>query len=71
MFGEAQSRVVVSIDSSLQSQFEQKMANSGVHFTQLGKVTLENISIDGESWGNMEDWKNQYDTAIEKLLING
>jgi len=71
LFGEAQSRVVVSIDPSLQSQFEQKMANSGVHFTQLGKVTSENISIDGESWGNMEDWKNQYDTAIEKLLING
>ncbi len=71
LFGEAQSRVVVSIDYSLQSQFEQKMDNSGVHFTQLGKVTSENISIDGESWGNMEDWKHQYDTAIEKLLING
>lgn len=71
LFGEAQSRVVVSIDYSLQSQFEQKMDNSGVHFTQLGKVTSENISIDGESWGIMEDWKHQYDTAIEKLLING
>ena len=71
LFGEAQSRVVVSIDPSLQSQFEQKMANSGVHFTELGKVTSENISIDGEDWGKMEDWKNQYDTAIEKMLING
>jgi phosphoribosylformylglycinamidine synthase len=70
LFGEAQSRVVVSIDASLQSQFEQKMANSGVHFSQLGKVTSENVSIDGEDWGNMEDWKNQYDTAIERLLIN-
>jgi len=71
LFGEAQSRVVVSIDPSLQSQFEQKMANSGVQFTELGKVTSENISIDGEDWGKMEDWKNQYDTAIEKMLING
>lgn len=70
LFGEAQSRVVVSIDASLQSQFEQKMANSGVHFSQLGKVTSENVSIDGEDWGKMEDWKNQYDTAIERLLIN-
>jgi phosphoribosylformylglycinamidine synthase subunit PurL len=71
LFGEAQSRVVVSIDPSLQTKFEQKMANSGVRFTAIGKVTSEDISIDGEDWGKMEDWKNQYDTAIEKMLING
>jgi phosphoribosylformylglycinamidine synthase len=70
LFGEAQSRVVVSIEPSHQTQFEQKMASTGVHFSLLGSVTNENIGIDGENWGSMEDWKHLYDTAIEKLLGN-
>lgn len=70
LFGEAQSRVVVSIDPTHQSQFEQKMASTGVNFSLLGNVTNESIGIDGENWGTMESWKHLYDNAIEKLLGN-
>jgi len=27
-----------------------------------------NIEVNGEAWGNIEAWKNLYDTAIEKLI---
>jgi phosphoribosylformylglycinamidine synthase len=70
LFGEAQSRVVVSIQPSHQTQFEQAMATVGVNYSLLGSVTTENVGIDGEDWGTMKEWKHQYDTAIEKIMGN-
>jgi phosphoribosylformylglycinamidine synthase len=37
-------------------------------FRLLGTVTNGEILIDGENWGVVTEWKNQYDTVIEKLL---
>ncbi len=37
-------------------------------YEELGFVTAGAIEIDGMNWGNIEDWKEKYDTAIEKLL---
>jgi len=67
-FGEAQSRVVVSVQpQQLQTVLNAAQA-AGITATQLGVVTDGAIQVNQENWGNIADWKNKYDTAIEKLL---
>ena len=67
-FGEAQSRVVVSVATDKISEFEKLL---GSHpFEKLGVVVAGEIKINKESWGNIPVWKGRYDTAIEKYFNN-
>jgi phosphoribosylformylglycinamidine synthase len=63
-YGEAQSRIVVSVLPKKVQEFEKALAN--VPYEKIGNVTNGGLEIDGESWGNIEEWKEKYDTAIEK-----
>jgi phosphoribosylformylglycinamidine synthase len=67
LFGEAQSRVVVSVSADKVAAFEAAM---GSHpYSKIGTVKAGgNIKIDNADWGYIKDWKEAYDTAIEKLL---
>ena len=65
-FGEAQSRVVVSVSPDKLNDLKSDCVNHP--FTVLGEVTENNILIDGNHWGEIEYWKNLYDTAIEKYM---
>jgi phosphoribosylformylglycinamidine synthase II len=66
LFGEAQSRVVVTVPAVGVNAFEKEM---GAHpFTKLGEVTSGKITIDGDNWGDITEWKDLYDTAIERYL---
>ncbi len=67
-FGEAQSRVVVSVTANRTPDFWKALEKSSVPFLSLGKVTTGNILVDGEDWGLVSVWKDLYDTAIEKQL---
>ncbi len=67
LFGEAQSRVVVTVNPDLHTLFEAEL--KGFPFTKIGVVNAnKEIMIDDESWGFVSDWKEAYDTALEKLL---
>ncbi len=66
--GEAQSRVVVSVDAASVAAIEAAAAKHGIKTTVLGKVTSSEVLVEGENWGSIADWKNDYDTAIEKQL---
>lgn len=67
LFGEGQSRVVVSINPTLVALFEAELKD--LPFTKLGTVSAnEEIHIDGDSWGYVSDWKQAYDTSLEKRL---
>lgn len=69
LFGESQSRVVVSVNPDLHALFEAEMKE--VPFVKLGSINYnQDIVIDNESWGFLNDWKEAYDTAIEKQLAN-
>ena len=68
LFGEAQSRVVVSVKAENTDDFLALVKNSGVAITELGAVTEGEMVIDGENWGAIGEWKSLYDTAIEKHL---
>ena len=65
-FGEAQSRVVVSVKSSKLASFKKLIGDHD--FEELGEVTTGSVEVDGMNWGNIEDWKLKYDTAIENIL---
>lgn len=66
LFGEAQSRVVVSVSQDQVAAFEAALGNHP--YEKLGTVTGDSIVIAGENWGTVNDWKALYDTAIEKEL---
>ncbi len=66
LFGEGQSRVVVSVSAAQLGSFKILAANFPHH--QIGLVTGGEILVDGKSWGEIADWKNLYDGAIEKYL---
>ena len=68
LFGEAQSRVVVSVNPDLHALFEAELR--GIPFTKIGHVNAtKEILVDEESWGYVSYWKEAYDTALEKLLV--
>ncbi|MEO5891815.1 MAG: phosphoribosylformylglycinamidine synthase subunit PurL [Ferruginibacter sp.] len=68
LFGEAQSRVVVSVDNSQQPGFETALKELNFPFEKLGTVTDGPIIVDEENWGTIADWKHKYDHAIGNLL---
>ncbi|MEO6833893.1 MAG: phosphoribosylformylglycinamidine synthase subunit PurL [Chitinophagaceae bacterium] len=66
LFGEAQSRVVVSVNPDLKALFE---AEIGVPFILLGRVApTAELIIDEEGWGFLSEWEKAYDEALEKLV---
>ena len=68
-FGEAQSRVVISCGKQQAESIKQKAAAANIPVTTLGTVTNGEIKVNNENWGSIGDWKNKYDTAIEKILV--
>jgi phosphoribosylformylglycinamidine synthase len=66
--GEAQSRVVVSCAAHEVAEIENMAKTFGIHATSIGKVTNGEVLVDNENWGSIANWKNEYDTAIEKKL---
>ncbi len=67
LFGEAQSRVVVSVNADIHAMFEAEL--KGLPYTKVGTVTAQKeIVIDGDNWGYISDWKQAYDTSLERML---
>ncbi len=64
-FGEAQGRVVVSVNADKVNEFEGSLK---VPFEKLGTVTSGEILVNNEDWGNISAWKNKYDNAIGNYL---
>ena len=67
-FGEAQSRIVVTVKKGDIEQLKSRLNAENIAYTVLGTVTAGELKINGENWGHIVDWKDKYDTAIEKKL---
>lgn len=63
-FGESQSRIVVSVSMAKIEAFEKFL--EGEDYSCVGSVTESDIILDDENWGNIDKWKNLYNTSIEK-----
>ncbi len=69
LFGEAQSRVVVSVKPENQEKFVELLSASGIDFTLLGEVTGDsNLIVDEENFGSISELKNTYDNAIGNIM---
>jgi len=68
LFGEAQSRVVVSVKKENEDSFINLMMNEDVEFNFIGEVYDTEMLIDDESYGNIKDAKDWYDNALGDLL---
>jgi len=65
-FGEKQSRVIISVKPENLASVEKVL--NGSAFEELGVVTNGSIEVDGMNWGEIAEWMELYDTAIEKYL---
>jgi phosphoribosylformylglycinamidine synthase len=68
LFGESQSRVVVSVAPDQEEAFIDLMMLNGVEFDLLGHVTKGSIRIDDEEWGPVSEYKDLYDNALHRAL---
>lgn len=65
-FGEGQSRVVVTVKDEQVAALKQILGD--FPYAEIGTVTSGSIEVDGMEWGNVAEWKEKYDTAIENLM---
>lgn len=68
LFGEAQSRVVVSVKKEHETEFIKLLQNLEVKFTKLGFVTGSDFKVDNEALLSVADARELYTTALEDLL---
>ena len=67
-FGEAQSRVIVSVSPAKQAAFEAHLAGLGVKSTQLGTVKGTDMVVDGQVVSSLAKASGSYFTALETAL---
>jgi phosphoribosylformylglycinamidine synthase len=68
LFGEAQSRVVVSVKPEKLDSFVNFIASSDIEFSNLGVVTEGAIMIDEVSFGHISEAKGIYENALGDLM---
>ena len=66
LFGEGQSRVVVSVKADLIEKFENAMGD--FPHERIGLVTSGEMLVNGDFWGTIDWWQEEYDSAIEDHL---
>lgn len=68
LFGESQSRAIISIDPMEQPVLEKLLYESGIPFRKLGEVTEGDIRIDGKAYHNIAQFGQLYDEALGKIM---
>jgi len=68
LFGEAQSRIAITIDGNSEEALIDELRNHEVPFTLLGHVTRGKMVVDDEHFGFIADAKEMYNTAIERKM---
>jgi len=66
LFGEAQSRVIVTVPVGMVKEFETFM---GLFPSEkIGVVSSGEVVVDGDFWGTIDWWKDAYDNSIGNYL---
>jgi phosphoribosylformylglycinamidine synthase len=68
LFGESQSRVVVTVSAEQLDGFIELVSSSDLDFTNLGEVTGTDLVVDGESLGSLSDYTDLYMNSISRKL---
>jgi phosphoribosylformylglycinamidine synthase subunit PurL len=68
LFGEAQSRVVITVTEDQEEEFVEFMIGSQVNFTLLGHVTKGKMMVDEEHYGFISEAKELFDNSLGNLI---
>ena len=66
LFGEGQGRVAVTVELDQVKDFENFMKDFPCE--KIGVVSTGELVVNGDFWGTIDWWKDQYDEAIENYL---
>lgn len=64
LFGEAQSRIVVSLKPENVAKLQAFAAELGIKITNIGTVKSAGVVVNGQSFGEVSTFANAYDNAI-------
>ena len=68
LFGESQSRIIVTTKQELEDELVNYLNSHNVPFTRLGEVRGSRIAIDDEDYGSVMEWKDLYDNLLGQTM---
>jgi len=68
LFGEAQSRAIVSVRTEQAEAFERLLDAQKQAFERIGAIGGTDIYIDNENWGQISDWKHTFDNRLADIM---
>ncbi len=68
LFGESPSRVIISVREVKEDRFLDILRESNIPFTLIGHVSKSEIRIDDQSFGDVAEYKEIYNTALAAKL---
>ncbi|MFN4255655.1 MAG: phosphoribosylformylglycinamidine synthase subunit PurL [Saprospiraceae bacterium] len=68
LFGESQSRVVVTVRPEQAAALENLLQTEGVACEKIGSVSGDSAVVDGENWGCVADWQRVYDNRLHEIM---
>jgi phosphoribosylformylglycinamidine synthase II len=68
LFGESQSRVIVTVDTAHEDELVNYLNGNNVPFSTLGQVQGERLEIDGQDFGPIADWRSLYDNRLGEMM---
>ena len=68
LFGESQSRVVVSVSAGQRADFDQFMEHAGVAYSRIGEVTAAHFVVDGQTVLLTVEAADLYNNALGKIM---
>jgi len=70
LFGESQSRIVITLSPDKEDEFQNYLGNNNVSFTKLGEVFGTEVVIDDENFGSVAEWKLLFDDTLSEKFDN-
>ena len=70
LFGEAPSRVIVSVTETGEDSFLDVLRDCNAQFILLGHVTKGRIAVDDKDFGKIDEYKKIYYSSLEEKLEN-
>ncbi len=68
LFGESQSRIIVSVSPGTETEFLDFMIDQQFPFSALGHITKQELRIDDSSYGFITDYARDFENALEDIL---
>lgn len=68
LFGESQSRIVLSVSPTKEDEMVNYLNANNVSFTRLGEVTAGAIEVDGENFGPVADWSAVHNNLLNQIM---